>query len=367
MGSLLLSVFRTPFLAAARLIRICRFAGISRLVGVGLRSHVDFRAVPQLVGTVDYDAIAWRQPGDHLHTLALGHAELDRADRYGAVGINEVDERAGHTALDTRRRHRRDVLVGVDQQPDIDELVRVESFRFVRELRPCLDCSGGRIDLTVEGLQDTVGNFAGSAAIVGNCGQHRAGLHPLQDRLDVVFREREQHADRLQLRDHDETVGVAGRHVVALVHQAQTDTAVQRRNDAAILQVYLGGLDSRAVGFDRALILRDQRDLRIQCLTRHGVLRCQTLVAGQIDLGALQQRFITRQIAVRLGQGSLVWPRSDLREQVALLDVIAFLEIDLHQVTADLGPDGHGRERGYRTEGVEVDPDIALAYDLGHN
>src|ERR1700742_3056086 len=102
MGSLFLSVFRTPFLAAARLVGICRFAWASRLVGVSLRSHVDFRAVPQLVGTVDHDAIARRQPRDHLHAFALGHAELDRTDRYGVVGIDEVDERARHTALDTR-------------------------------------------------------------------------------------------------------------------------------------------------------------------------------------------------------------------------------------------------------------------------
>ena len=106
------------------------------------------------------------QPGANLDAVAVGDAELDRADRDGAVGIDEIDERAGHAALDARRRHRGDVLVGVEQQPDVDELVRIERLRFVRKLRAQLDRAGGGIDLAVEGLQRAVGDLVGAAAIV---------------------------------------------------------------------------------------------------------------------------------------------------------------------------------------------------------
>ena len=85
-----------------------------------------------------------------------------------------------------------------------------------------------------------------------------------------------------------------------------------------------------AVGFDRALVLRDQGHLGVERLARHRVLGRQALVARQIDLGALQQRFVARQIAVRLGQRGLIRTRIDFREQVTFPDVLAFLEIDLH-------------------------------------
>src|ERR1700728_632136 len=102
MDSLFLPVVRTSFLAAARLVRICRFCRGCRIGRVSLRSYIDLRAVTQLVGAVDHDAVARRQSRLNLHTFALCHPELDRADRYGVVGVDEVDERAGHAALDAR-------------------------------------------------------------------------------------------------------------------------------------------------------------------------------------------------------------------------------------------------------------------------
>jgi len=90
----------------------------------------------------------------------------------------------------------------------------------------------------------------------------------------------------MQLRNNNETVGVAWGHVVALVYQTQSDATVQRRQDTAILQVDLGGFDRRAVGFHRALVLRNQSHLRVERLTRHCILRSEALIAGQIDLRA---------------------------------------------------------------------------------
>ena len=134
----------------------------------------------------------------------------------------------------------------------------------------------------------------------------------------------------MQLRDDDDAVGVAGRHVVALVDLTQADAAVERRHDTAVSEVDLGGFHRRLVGFYRALILGDQSDLRIQRLVRHGVLRRQSLVARQVDLRALEHGLVARQLPLGLRQGCFIWPRIDFREQVAFLDLVAFGEIDLH-------------------------------------
>ena len=91
----------------------------------------------------------------------------------------------------------------------------------------------------------------------------------------------------------------------------------------AILQVDFGGLHRGTVRLDRALVLGDQGHLGIESLARHGVLCRQALVAGQVNLGAFQQRFVARQIALRLRQRGLIGPRVDFREQIAFLDVLA--------------------------------------------
>src|SRR5258707_15842687 len=121
-GSLLLSVVGTPLLAA-------RWVGPSLAAGVGLGRRVcvsfgadiDFGAIAQLVGPVDDDTVARRKPGTNLDTVTIGDAKHDLANGDGAVVIDEIDEGAGNPALGTRRRHHADILMGVDQRPDMDE------------------------------------------------------------------------------------------------------------------------------------------------------------------------------------------------------------------------------------------------------
>ena len=103
------------------------------------------------------------------------------------------------------------------------------------------------------------------------------------------------------------------------------------------MQVDLGGFDRGAVGFDRALVLRDQRDLRVERLARHRVLRGQALIAGR-DRPARPSAAPGRAPDCRWpGPASLHTGRGvDFGDQVAFLDLIAFLEIDLQQIAADL-------------------------------
>src|ERR1700761_4684615 len=93
-------------------------AGRRRIIGVALGADDDFRALAQLVGAVDHDAVAGLHAGKHLDAIAVGDAELHRAHRDRAVVLHEIDESAGHAALNARARHRHHVLVGVEQEAD---------------------------------------------------------------------------------------------------------------------------------------------------------------------------------------------------------------------------------------------------------
>src|ERR1700730_5287831 len=134
-GSLLLPAVGTLPLAARWIgpARAATGVGPGRRARVSRRPYVDFCAVAQLVGAIDDDTVAHRKPGTNLDTVTIGDAELDLADRYGAVVIDEIDEGAGNPALNARRRHHHDILVGIDQEPDIHELVGIERAGIVLE------------------------------------------------------------------------------------------------------------------------------------------------------------------------------------------------------------------------------------------
>src|SRR6185437_10248461 len=144
-------------------------------------------------------------------------------------------------------------------------------------------------------------------------------------------------------------------------HLAQPDAPRDRRGDVAVGKIDLGGLDLRLVRLDRSLILLHQRPLRIQLLLRDGILLDQLLEALQVQPGIREERLIFTQRALGLRQGRLVGPRIDLREELALLDQLAFLEGDLLQLAADLGAYRYGGERRDRPQRRNANLDIAHA------
>ena len=165
--------------------------------------------------------------------------------------------------------------------------------------------------------------------------------------------------------DHDDAVGIAGLNIIAGIDLAQPDAAGDRRDDAAIGQVELLGVDLRLIGFDRRLVLRDQRNLRVTGLLGDRVLRDQGVVALQIHLRVLQQRLIFGQLGLGLFERHLVGARVDLGEKIALVDHLAFLEGDLHQITADLRFYRDHRERGDGAELAQRHRHVALLH-RGH-
>ena len=67
--------------------------------------------------------------------------------------------------------------------------------------------------------------------------------------------EGEDHADRIDLGDDDDAVGVAGLEIIARVDLAQADAPGDRRGDPPIAEVQRGGPDRRPVPLDRGLEL----------------------------------------------------------------------------------------------------------------
>ena len=79
-------------------------------------------------------------------------------------------------------------------------------------------------------------------------------------------------------------------------------------------------VDQRLVGGDRALVLLDQRPLRVDVLLRDRILLGEALEAGEVELRVLQQRLVAGELALVLGEQRLVGPGVDLGEEVARLD-----------------------------------------------
>ncbi len=108
-----------------------------------------------------------------------------------------------------------------------------------------------------------------------------------------------------------------------------------RCSHAAVGELQLRVVDRRLVGLDRALVLADERLLRVDLLLRDRVLGKQRAIALEIDLRVLEQRLVLRHLPLRLPELDLERPRVDLGQQVAGLHDLALLERDLHELPVD--------------------------------
>ena len=128
----------------------------------------------------------------------------------------------------------------------------------------------------------------------------------------IVLRQREQHGDRIHLRDHHDAAGVGRVDDVARIDQAHAGHAVDGRLDARVVELQLGVLDRRVVVLDGPRELRDQCLLVVDLLLRQEVLCPHRLVAIEIALGAIELRLIARQRRLPLVQQDLERARVDL-------------------------------------------------------
>ena len=91
-----------------------------------------------------------------------------------------------------------------------------------------------------------------------------------------------------------------------------------------------------------------------------GILAGEGPVALQVDPGVLQQGLVADHLPLGLGQLRLIGPGIDFRQEGSLLDNLALLVIDLHQLAVHPALHGDGMDRGDGAEPGEIDADVPL-------
>src|SRR5205807_6427975 len=129
---------------------------------------------------------------------------------------------------------------------------------------------------------------------------------------------------------------------VANIHQAQADAATHGGGDARVDQIQLDGIDLRLVGAHRSFELSGLRSLRIELLFGNYALFEQGLKSLQIKIGILERSLIFEQVGLHLAQLHLIRPWIDYRQQIASLDLLAFLKCYLNKLAINAALDGNG-------------------------
>ena len=113
----------------------------------------------------------------------------------------------------------------------------------------------------------------------------------------------------------------------------------------------LVGIDHPLIGHHGGRVLRNQKLLVGDLLQGDRILGSKLLIAREIGLRLGMKGGVLGQLSLRLRQGRLIETGVDLGEDVALLDRLAFGEIDLLEHTRHLALD---RGRIQRLNGSEA-------------
>ena len=151
----------------------------------------------------------------------------------------------------------------------------------------------------------------------------------------MIFRERKDHADRLDLSDDQQPVGVTGMDDVSRIHQSQAYAASDGSRNMTVYEIELGAVNLPLIGFHGPLVLRDQGLLGRHLLFWNRVLRQQRLVTGEIDPGIVKRCLVLDQLSFSLRQHHFIRPRVNLHQRVALVNDITLPVMDLHQLPVD--------------------------------
>ena len=138
------------------------------------------------------------------------------------------------------------------EQTRVDKLVWEESVVSVRKDSLQTGRARALIDLVVRGQQVSACDLSLAATVVGFRRQALPGSQLLQYRWQVIFRDGEEHGNRLHLSDHQQTVRIARMNHVACIKEPQAHTATDWSRDAAIGELQFGRVDECLVCFQRA-------------------------------------------------------------------------------------------------------------------
>ncbi len=137
-------------------------------------------------------------------------------------------------------------------------------------------------------------------------------------------------------------------HDVAGIDRADAGTPRDRRRDGRVAQHGARGVDRRLIALHLRGELRDERACRVRGLPGRVLALHELLVAGEIEAGIGERRLVLRLLGDRLVERRLVGARIDMRQHLALGDVLALLEVDVEQRAVHHRLDGDGVERLHR-------------------
>src|ERR1700690_3424703 len=89
----------------------------------GLRNRY-MRAVTKLVSTVHHDGFAGLQSLQNRNLIGRSRPGGHRSHAHRVIGVGNVDVAAGSSLLEARARDDDRIVYSIDQQMDIDELIR---------------------------------------------------------------------------------------------------------------------------------------------------------------------------------------------------------------------------------------------------
>lgn len=107
----------------------------------------------------------------------------------------------------------------------------------------------------------------------------------------------------------------------------------------------MSAVDRRLIALDPRDEFIDRRLLRVEPLTRNRILLGEAGVARQVDLRVLETRLVLRLLRNRLIERRLIRARVDLNKNIALLDHLAPLEVDLDDLAIDAAAHQNGLVR----------------------
>ena len=174
----------------------------------------------------------------------------------------------------------------------------------------------------------------------------------------MVFRGGENHRNRFDLRDrHDAGLG-RGIDDVADIDLAQADDAGDRRPDGGVVELGLGVGNGRNVGRDLRRHLLNGGTLGIQLLP--GRELAELGVSLQIQVGIGQIGLVLFLLGLGLIERSLIWSGIDFSEQVALIDLLTFLEGDFVDLAIDTATHEDGVKTLNRSKPGQIDRKIGF-------
>src|SRR5215467_923909 len=298
------------------------------------RRYLDARSGAQLVLSIENDLVVRHQATlDERHPFTAV-ADLDGALLNRLIGLDDVSKCSVRSALDDLRRYGQDVPTNPEQKAGVHELpgpkrvVRIVEFG----LEP--DRSRRCINLVVDEGNNTLSKPRRPVAVIGEDLEWPL-RHLPGDLAKRVLWQPEHHRNRLNLRDNDQSVRVGSTDNVAPIHQSYSGAAADRRHDRRVSELYGRVVDCGLVSLHGRLKLNDQRTLRVDGLSGRIFTRGQSSRALIVEPGVRQQSFVACLRRLCLCKLCLKWTWVNLRQDVALVDVLAFDERYLVQVSVD--------------------------------